>query len=156
MPRNLSNASASRNGDVTEVSNALRALLQTTRISINKAENSITLRDTADKVAIAERIIEQNDKQVAEVVVDVELLQVNTQRVLDLGPVLSKYSVSATAPAPGGISNIGGQIPAGQFTWDQLKQLSINSFGFAIPSITYNFIKNQGAAELLAKGEVKS
>ena len=42
------------NGDVTEVSNALRSLLQTTRISINKAENSITLRDTADKVAIAE------------------------------------------------------------------------------------------------------
>jgi len=41
------------NGDVTDVSNALRQLLQTTRISINKAENSITLRDTADKVAIA-------------------------------------------------------------------------------------------------------
>ena len=39
------------NADVTEVANALRALLQTTRISINKAENSITLRDTADKVA---------------------------------------------------------------------------------------------------------
>jgi len=143
------------NGDVTEVSNALRALLQTTRISINKAENSITLRDTADKVAIAERIIEQNDKQVAEVVVDVELLQVNTTKVLDLGPVLSKYSISAAAPAPGGVSNIGGQIPAGQFTWDQLKQLSINSFGFQIPSIAYNFIKNQGAAELLAKPQLR-
>ena len=143
------------NGDVTEVSNALRALLQTTRISINKAENSITLRDTADKVAIAERIIEQNDKQLAEVVVDVELLQVNTNRLLDLGPILSSYSVTAAAPAPGGTSNIGGAIPAGQFTWDQLKQLSINSFGFAIPSVTYNFIKNQGAAELLAKPELR-
>ena len=76
------------NGDVTEVSNALRALLQTTRISINKSENSITLRDTADKVAIAERIIEQNDKQLSEVVVDVELLQINTKAALDLGPRL--------------------------------------------------------------------
>ncbi len=68
------------NGDVTEVSNALRSLLQTTRISVNKAENSITLRDTADKVAVAERIIEENDKQVAEVVVDVELLQINADQ----------------------------------------------------------------------------
>ncbi|MGE5275637.1 MAG: secretin N-terminal domain-containing protein [Acidobacteriota bacterium] len=143
------------NGDVTEVSNALRALLQTTRISINKAENSITLRDTADKVAIAERIIEQNDKQVSEVVVDVELLQVNTNKLLDLGPILSKYSVSASVPAPGGTTNLGAALGEGQFTWDQLKQLSINSFGFAIPSITYNFIKSQGAAELLAKPQLR-
>ncbi|HTO77078.1 MAG TPA: secretin N-terminal domain-containing protein [Thermoanaerobaculia bacterium] len=144
------------NGDVTEVSNALRALLQTTRISINKAENSITLRDTADKVAIAERIVEQNDKQLSEVVVDVELLQVNTNKLLDLGPLLTpKNTISVSAPAPGGTSNIGGAIPAGQFTWDQLKQLSINSFGFAIPSLTYNFIKNQGAAELLAQPQLR-
>ncbi len=68
------------NADVTEVANALRALLQTTRISVNKAENSITLRDTSDKVAVAERIVEQNDKQVAEVVVDVELLQINADQ----------------------------------------------------------------------------
>ena len=143
------------NGDVTEVSNALRALLQTTRISINKAENSITLRDTADKVAIAERIIEQNDKQLSEVVVDVELLQVNTNKLLDLGPLLSTYSVTAGVPAPGGSTNLGAALPSGQFTWDQLKQLSINSFGFAIPSVTYNFIKNQGAAELLAKPQLR-
>ena len=143
------------NGDVTEVSNALRALLQTTRISINKSENSITLRDTADKVAIAERIIEQNDKQLSEVVVNVELLQINTKSLLDLGPILTPYSVSARAPGPGGTSNIGGTIPAGQFTWDQLTQLSINSFGFTIPSLTYNFIKNNTDAELLAKPQLR-
>ncbi len=143
------------NGDVTEVSNALRALLQTTRISINKAENSITLRDTADKVAIAERIIEQNDKQLSEVVVNVELLQINTKSLLDLGPILLPYSVSAKAPAPGGVTNIGGTVPAGQFTWDQLTQLSINSFGFTIPSLTYNFIKNNTDAELLAKPQLR-
>ena len=78
------------NADVTEVANALRALLQTTRISVNKAENSVTLRDTADKVAVAERIVEQNDKQVAEVVIDVELLQVNTDKVLNLGLLIDR------------------------------------------------------------------
>ncbi|MGE5412953.1 MAG: secretin N-terminal domain-containing protein [Syntrophomonadaceae bacterium] len=81
------------NADVTEVANALRALLQTTRISVNKAENSVTLRDTADKVAVAERIVEQNDKQVAEVVVDVELLQVNTDKMIDLGLTLNPRQI---------------------------------------------------------------
>src|SRR6266849_4528720 len=88
------------NGDITDVSNALRNLLQTTRIYPNKAENSITLRDTADKVAIAEKIIEQNDKQLAEVVVDVELLQINTNKTQDLGLLLTAYTASASLPAP--------------------------------------------------------
>jgi general secretion pathway protein D len=142
------------NADVTEVANALRALLQTTRISVNKAENSITLRDTADKVAIAERIVEQNDKQVAEVVVDVELLQVNTTKLLDLGPLLG-YSIGATVPAPGGTTNLGAPLPSGAFSWDQLKKLAISSLGFTIPSVTYNFIKNNSDADLLAKPQLR-
>lgn len=143
------------NGDVTEVSNALRSLLQTTRISINKGENSITLRDTADKVAIAERIVEQNDKQLSEVVVDVELLQINTDRTQDLGLLLSTYATAATPAAPGGKTNLGADVPAGTFTWDQLKQLSLRSFGFTIPSLTYSFIKNNTEAELLAKPQLR-
>jgi general secretion pathway protein D len=143
------------NGDVTEVSNALRSLLQTTRISINKAENSITLRDTADKVAIAEKIIEQNDKQLAEVVVDVELLQIDVNKTQDIGLLLSQYTASATSVPPGGKNNYGADVPAGSFTWDQLKQLSLRSFGFTIPNLTYSFIKNNTDAELLAKPQLR-
>jgi len=150
------------NGDVTEVSNALRSLLQTTRISINKAENSITLRDTADKVAIAEKIVEQNDKQLAEVVIDVELLQINTTKAQDIGLLLSQYSVSAGAPAPGGTTDLGVQMTGGTtststgpFTWDQIRSLSIRSFGFNIPLVSYNFIKNNTDSELLAKPQLR-
>jgi general secretion pathway protein D len=140
---------------VTEVANALRALLQTTRISVNKAENSITLRDTSDKVAVAERIVEQNDKQVAEVVVDVELLQINSEKAQTLGIELSSYSISTGIPAPGGTTNLGAPLPANQFNWAQLQQLSINSFGFTIPSATLNFLKTNTDAELLAKPQLR-
>ncbi|MEP6471719.1 MAG: secretin N-terminal domain-containing protein, partial [Acidobacteriota bacterium] len=143
------------NADVTEVANSLRSLLQTTRISVNKAENSITLRDTADKVAIAERIVEQNDKQLAEVVVDVELLQLNTTKTQDLGVLLSAYESKGLLVAPGGKNNFGSDIPAGSFTWDQLRDISIRSFGFTLPSITYSFIKNNTDAELLAKPQMR-
>jgi general secretion pathway protein D len=143
------------NGDITDVSNALRNLLQTTRIYPNKAENSITLRDTADKVAIAEKIIEQNDKQLAEVVVDVELLQINTTKTQDLGLLLTPYVTNAAAPAPGGKADNGATLAAGSFSWDQLRNLSIRSFGFTIPSVAYNFIKNNTNAELLAKPQLR-
>lgn len=143
------------NADVTEVANSLRSLLQTTRISVNKAENSITLRDTADKVAIAERIVEQNDKQLAEVVVDVELLQLNTTKTQDLGLLLSAYESKGLLVAPGGKNNFGADVPDGSFTWDQLKDISIRSFGFTLPSISYSFIKNNTDAELLAKPQMR-
>ncbi|HEV8609663.1 MAG TPA: secretin N-terminal domain-containing protein [Thermoanaerobaculia bacterium] len=144
------------NADVTEVANALRSLLQTTRISINKAENSITLRDTADKVSIAERIVEQNDKQLAEVVVDVELLQLNTSKTQDLGVLLTAYESKAILEAPGGgKTNFGANAPEGTFTWDQLRDISIRSFGFTLPSLTYSFIKNNTDAELLAKPQLR-
>ncbi len=42
---------------------------------------------------VAERIIEANDKSKAEVVVDIELLQINSQRLRDLGVSLSSYSI---------------------------------------------------------------
>jgi general secretion pathway protein D len=147
------------NADVTEVANALRALLQTTRISVNKAENSITLRDTADKVAVAERIVEQNDKQVAEVVIDVELLQINATKVQNLGLQFVPRSVSANVPAPGGTTDLGAPLGTflgqSQFSWDQLQQIGIKSFGFTIPSIVLTFIKDNTDAELLAKPQLR-
>jgi|RhiMetdeSRZDD1v2_1073273.scaffolds.fasta_scaffold01071_10 general secretion pathway protein D len=143
------------NADVTEVANALRALLQTTRISVNKAENSITLRDTSDKVAVAERIVEQNDKQVAEVVVDVELLQINSEKAQTLGLLLKPYQIGGTIPSPGtGVTNLGATV-AGGFTWDQIKQININSFGFTLPQAFVDFLKSNTDAELLAKPQLR-
>lgn len=144
------------NAEVTEVANALRALLQTTRISVNKAENSVTLRDTSDKVAVAERIVEQNDKQVAEVVVDVELLQINTSKLEQLGLQLKpRNEVGASVPAPGGITNLDAALPTGAFSWSQLNKLNVNSFGFTIPSATLTFIKDNTNSELLAKPQLR-
>ena len=143
------------NADVTEVANALRALLQTTRISINKAENSVTLRDTADKVAVAERIVEQNDKQVSEVVVDVELLQINTSDLQDLGLELKPRPSARPFPRPGGTTNLGAPLGTGQFTGASCKQITINSFGFTIPSAQLTFIKDNTNAELLAKPQLR-
>ncbi len=51
----------------------LRSLLQSRQIAENTTLNSVTIKDTPDKVAIAERIIDANDKSKGEVLIDVEL-----------------------------------------------------------------------------------
>ena len=162
------------NGDVTETANAIRALLGTVHVSINKQENAITIRDTADKVSIAQNIIDQNDKEKAEVVVDIELLQMNLSKNLNLGVTLPT-SISAnllkptTAPngtdatdtsgrgTTGTTGTTGSTTPANVnvITLDALKKLSLSQYGFTVPNFTVNILKNNTDAQVLAKPELR-
>ena len=54
-------------------------------INASKTANTITVRGSAALVAIAEQVIENNDKPRAEIVIDVEILEVNRQRAKQYG-----------------------------------------------------------------------
>ncbi len=61
-------------------------------IAVNKTNNSITVRGTAPVVQIIQKVIEQNDKPRAEVVFDVEILEVDRNRAKQYGLNLSEYA----------------------------------------------------------------
>ncbi|MCG3191636.1 MAG: hypothetical protein DIJKHBIC_00864 [Thermoanaerobaculia bacterium] len=136
------------NGDVKDVSNMIRSILDLRRLGVIPQLNAIVIRDTADKVAVAEKIIEVNDKAKAEVIIDVELVQLNTSKVVQLGTTLSAYSVSA------GVVGSDGK-PVTSLPWDQLSKLSISDLSFSIPTITFNFVKDNTDAEVLAKPSLR-
>ncbi len=140
------------NGDVKDVSAMVRSILDLRRLGTIPALNAIIIRDTADKVAVAERLIEVNDKAKSEVVVDVELLQVNTDKLLDLGTSLGATSVTATV-VPG--TGTAGATAAGSLPWNAIKGLGISDFMFTIPTITFSFLKQNTDAELLAKPQLR-
>ncbi len=52
------------------------------------------------------------------------------------------------------MTNLGATVANG-FTWDQLQQIGIKSFGFTIPSVVLTFIKDNSDAELLAKPQLR-
>ena len=67
----------------------------------NVSANAITVRATAPVVGIVERVLAANDKPRAEVVIDVEILEVNRERAKRYGLDLSRYAISTTY-SPGG------------------------------------------------------
>jgi general secretion pathway protein D len=143
------------NGDVTETANAIRALLGTVHVSINKQENAITIRDTADKVSIAQNIIDQNDKEKAEVVVDVELLQMDLNKNSEIGFTYPQ-TISATLLAPGSVTDpTDATKKVNIITLDSLKKLALNQYGFTVPNFAVNLIKSAGNAQVLAKPEMR-
>jgi len=137
------------NGDVKDVSAMIRSILDLRRLGTIPQLNAIVIRDTADKVAVAERIIEINDKATSEVLIDVELVVMNTTKALELGTKLSSYSTTASLTSMAG-STSGGSLP-----WDQIFKLSMSDFSFTIPTVTFNFLKTNSDAEVIAKPQLR-
>jgi general secretion pathway protein D len=73
------------NADLKETIDLLRIVLGARRIAPLPGANALTINDTPDKVAAAERIVEIVDKQRAEVMVEVEILEVNRTRLKEYG-----------------------------------------------------------------------
>jgi general secretion pathway protein D len=143
------------------------------RMQINKAANSITIRGSASVVAIAERVIENNDRPRAEVVIDVEILEVNRTRVKQYGLSLSNYQIglgfSPDAP-PGGGTAAGGTTggatggSAGTATVATTGFTNLNSlahgvnmtdFYVALPSAVIKFLESDSKTKLIAKPSLR-
>jgi general secretion pathway protein D len=66
------------------------------QIAATKSSNTITVRGTTTMVDIIERLIEANDNPRAEVIVDVQILEVNRQRAKQFGLDLGTYAIGAS------------------------------------------------------------
>ncbi|HVT18391.1 MAG TPA: secretin N-terminal domain-containing protein [Thermoanaerobaculia bacterium] len=148
------------NAEVKDMTTILRSLVDAKKIATNEQLNAIILRDSADKVKVAEKIIEANDKAKAEVVIDVELLQINTTRLRELGVTLSQYSITQTldtgaAAASGGTGGTGAATTPSQVRVSDLQFLNQSNWLLTIPSFLYNFVKQSSEAQLLAKPQLR-
>ncbi len=145
------------NGDAEQVTNVVRTMIEARNVFPLKALNAITIRDTADKVRIAEKIIEANDKAKAEVVVDVELLQLDLTKNQNLGFYATLAGGSATPL--GTVTDTAGKTTTAPITSVTLNTLSTlthsGNYSFTIPTAVYNAAKSMGNTQLLANPELR-
>jgi general secretion pathway protein D len=143
------------NGDAEQVTNVVRTMIEARNVFPLKALNAITIRDTADKVRIAEKIIEANDKAKAEVVVQVELVQIDASRIKDVGLAITGGSATPATPiGPDGKPFTGGTLNDIASVVGSLNDLR-NNVTFTIPTATYSLLKSLGNSELLANPELR-
>ena len=77
------------NADLKETIDLLRVVLGARRVAPVPGTNALTINDTPDKVAAAERIVEMVDKRRAEVVVEVQILEVARNTLKEYGIYLT-------------------------------------------------------------------
>ena len=71
--------------DMTELLRVLREITNSTRISMDAKNHSLTLRETADKVALAGQLIKELELSRRDVMLDIELLEVDRNFARKLG-----------------------------------------------------------------------
>jgi general secretion pathway protein D len=132
----------------------------------NKTANTLTVRASAAIVNIIEKVILANDRPRAEVVVDVEILEVSRNRAKDLGLNLDQYSIGAIfSPEgrPGGSTGDGGDDDDGGETgggnpFNLLtisRGISMADFYMTVPNAIFQFLASDSQTRLLAKPQLR-
>jgi general secretion pathway protein D len=95
------------NADVKQTANMIRTLVKTRDIFIDEKINLLVIKDTPAAIRLAERLIAAQDLAESEVMLEVEVLEVATNRLLELGirwPDSLGIGVQGAAGVPGGIT----------------------------------------------------
>ena len=129
-------------------------------VSFSRTANTITVRGTTSVVAIIERLIGANDKPRAEVVVDVEILEVNRFRAKQFGLNLSQYAlggVFSPEVAPPNDSTSPEEVSSpSPFNLNTISQgISTADFYAAVPAAVVRFLESDSQTRLIAKPQLR-
>jgi general secretion pathway protein D len=143
--------------DLKEVVDVLRISLGARRVAPLASGNALTINDTPERVAAAERIIEALDKRHGEVVVEVEILEVNRQKLLDYGIEINSVNGNAFS------SQIDQGLVGGAFP-DVSKVITLEGFQpykksniivSGLPGVIYRLLRTDGSSRLLANPQLR-
>ena len=148
------------NAKAKDMANLLRTILETKRVYVNEPLNTVVIRDQPNKVTLAEQIILANDRQDAEVLFDVEVLEVNRTKTQKLGLQFAKSAGFGIFPDT--IDSTGSIVPKvfstlpTTWTYQDLTSLGKDSFLFTFPSsVLLNFFKQESDAKTLSSPKLR-
>jgi len=153
--------------DAKKAANLIRTMLQVRRLYINEDANALVVRDTSDVTDVIEKILEAHDLPEAEVVLDVEVIEISDKNAHNVGLLLSNYDVQLGAFSPSNellattlkdtTSTTSTTVTTDATIKNLVKAFSINSFGgyVTVPNAQYNFGKTLTNGEVLSNPKIR-
>jgi general secretion pathway protein D len=133
------------NAEAKAVGNTLKTILKSRDVVIDEKLNLVIVRDSPEAIKLATRLVALQDVAEAEVMLDVEILEIKRSRILELG-IAWPESLSL---AP--LSTLEG----GPLTLDTLRTLRRGDIGVSGLSATVNANKTDGDSNLLANPRIR-
>lgn len=133
------------NAEAKVVGNTLRQILKTRDIAIDEKLNLVIVRDDEDAIRLAEKLVSTLDLPEAEVMLDVEILEIKRSRLMELG--ISWPETLTFAPIVTSTS--------GPLTVNQLRDLNSNRIGVSGVSASVTANKTDAEANILANPRIR-
>ena len=152
--------------DLQDITTVLRQVLELQKMQQVNSQNAIIIRDTPDKVAMAEKLINDLDKGKPEVIVDIAIMQVRRDKLRNLGitPPASA-SVQLTGPTSGtttttpttiGTATTPTTTSSNNLTLNTFQALKATDFAVSIPAATANFLFTDNNSKLIQNPEIRA
>jgi general secretion pathway protein D len=152
--------------DLTEIVNGLRQLLDLHRVQQVNAQNAIVIRDTPDKLELASKIIRDIDKAKPEVLLHVQVLSADRDRLRQLG-ILPGQNVSLTfnprcsvQPTNSGCSSSSSTASTTstsplQITLNNLQHLATADYSLTLPGASAEAILTDSKTKIIQDPEIR-
>jgi general secretion pathway protein D len=127
----------------------LRSQFRAPNIFVDKNLNTITVRDTPANIELAASLIQKWDKSKAEVVIDLEIMEVSRQKLLNIGVDLDNVYLGLRYSGPGASSDTG---------WYNLSELDLGkktSYQISLPTAVIRFLESDADTKMLAQPRLR-
>jgi general secretion pathway protein D len=153
--------------DITEIVTGLRQLLDLKRIQALNSQNAIIVRDTPDKLYLAEKMIKDIDRAKPEVVIQVQVLEARLDKIRNLG-VSPGTTASIQVVPPGttttttnnnnnnGTGTGSGTTTTNVLTLANLSHLNGSDYSITLPSFTANALLTDSTTKIIQNPEIRS
>ena len=135
-----------QNAEAKTVANTLKTILKSRDVVADEKLNLVILRDSADAVKLAEKIIATQDQAEPEVMLDVEILEVKRSSLLKLG---------VDWPNTVGLSVLNGAGVGDKLKLRDLDYINRDTIGVSALGTTVNIKKTDGDTNLLASPRIR-
>jgi general secretion pathway protein D len=147
--------------ELQDMVNAIRSILEVSRIIQLPSQRAIVIRGTPDQVALAEKLISDIDKAKPEVIIDVVVMQVTRDVIRDLGisppgsASVALQGISTTGTTTGTTSTTGTTTP-NTLSLNTFNNLNATNFLVTIPPATANFVFNNSGTKIIQSPRIRA
>ena len=154
-------SNAWQQNDLNDVQTALRNVLPQAKVYGVPSQNAIVMRGTPDELTLAQKVINDLDKARPEVVVDIAIMEVDRDKLRNIGlswpgsisfALQPPQSSSTTTTNPDGTTSTN----SGQLSLDNLANLNATNFAITVSAATANLLMSDSDTKILQNPRIRA
>src|ERR1039458_5811978 len=150
--------------ELQDVVNAMRTILEVSRIQQLPSQGAIVVRGTPDQVALAPKLVDDLDKAKPEVLIDVAVMEVSRDKMKQLGinpptsvTVQLQPNVSTTTTTPPQNGTTPPTTPTSNgLSLNTFNQLNATDFQVTIPSATATALLSDSTSRIVQNPQIRA